>query len=137
MLICSLYNEINETTKLLQHPEFKASAGWLDCFKKRQQLTWKSIVGQAGLVDTTVTENYVHHILPKLIEKYKAKDIFNADETALFFKATPDKTLYYKNLAANHVKVEKERLSLLLCANMDGSEKLKPVLAKQQTQDAS
>jgi hypothetical protein len=97
MLICSLYNEINETTKLLQHPEFKASAGWLDCFKKRHPLTWKSIVVQAGLADTTVTENYVHQILSKLIEKYEAKDMFNADETALFYKATPDKRLYYMN----------------------------------------
>ncbi len=113
---------------MLKQTEFKASSGWLDGFKKRQQLSWKSIVGQAGLVDTDVTENYVNRVLPKLIENYEAKDIFNADETALFYKATPEKTLYYKQLPANHVKTEKERLSMLFCANMDGSEKLKPVL---------
>jgi hypothetical protein len=40
----------------------------------------------------------------------------------------PEKTLFYKDLPANHVKVEKERLSMLFCTNMDGSEKLKPIL---------
>jgi hypothetical protein len=29
----------------------------------------------------------------KIVEGYKAEDIFNADETGLFFKALPDKTL--------------------------------------------
>jgi hypothetical protein len=38
---------------MLQHPEFKASQGWLDCFKKRQNLSWKSIVGEAGLTIIT------------------------------------------------------------------------------------
>jgi hypothetical protein len=61
----------------------------------------------------------VNRVLPKLIENYEAKDIFNADETALFYKATPEKTLYYKQLPANHVKTEKERLSMLFCANME------------------
>jgi hypothetical protein len=59
---------------MLQHPEFKASQGWLDCFKKRQNLSWKSIVGEAGLVDNTTTENYINCILPKLIEPYEPKE---------------------------------------------------------------
>jgi hypothetical protein len=75
-----------------------------------------------------VVDNWLKNILPKLIKGYNARDIFNADETALFFRALPTKTLTYKNLDANSNKVCKERLSLLLCSNMDGSEKLKPVI---------
>ena len=67
------------------------------------------------------------NILPELISNYEPKDIFNADETALFYKAMPDKTMYYSNLDCNKTKICKERISLLLTANMDGSEKLKPV----------
>ena len=65
--------------------------------------------------------------MPKLIEKYELRDIFNGDESGLFYKATPNKTMIYKNMSANSVKSEKERLILLFCANADGSEKLKPV----------
>jgi hypothetical protein len=113
---------------MLGHTEFKASCGWLENFKKRQQISWKRIVGEAGLTDGNVTQNYISNVLPALIKTYNANDIFNADETALYYKAMPDKTLFYKNLPANHVAVEKERLTLLFCANMSGSEKLKPVL---------
>jgi hypothetical protein len=35
----------------------------------------------------------------KIVEGYKAEDIFNADETGLFFKALPDKTLAPKGEA--------------------------------------
>ncbi len=70
----------------------------------------------------------MNNILPDLIKDYEEHDIFNADETSLFYKALPDKTLHYKVLPCNEVKVHKERLSLLLCVNMDGSEKLKPLI---------
>jgi hypothetical protein len=112
---------------MLGHTEFKASCGWLEKFKKRQQISWKTIVGEAGLTDSNVTTNYITKVLPALIKTYDARDIFNADETALYYKAMPDKTLFYKNLPANHVSVEKERLTLLFCANMSGSEKLNPL----------
>ena len=107
---------------------FKASNGWLDGFKKRNNISFKSIVGEGGLVDVSTIENYRNVILPSLLKGYEPRDIFNADETALFYKALPNKTLYYKNLPANSVKVMKERLSVFFCANMDGSEKMRPVV---------
>jgi len=58
-----------------------------------------------------------------LSKDYEAHNIFNADEKSLFWRALPNKTMHYKGQACNSVKVEKERISLLLCTNMDGSEK--------------
>ena len=107
---------------------FKASNGWLEGFKKRNNISFKTIVGEGGLVDNSIIENYKKNILPNLLKDYEPRNIFNADETALFYKALPNKTLYYKNLPANSVKTMKERLSVLFCANMDGSEKMRPVV---------
>ena len=60
-----------------------------------------------------------------LIKDYEAREIFNA---------LPNKTMYFKGQACNNAKVEKERLSILLCTNMDGSEKIKPmVVYKSET----
>lgn len=52
-------------------------------------------------------------ILPDLIKDYTIDDIFNADETALFYKALPNKTNVYKIMKADDVKVAKERVWLL------------------------
>lgn len=63
-----------------------------------------------------------------LIKDYDIKDIFNCDETGLFFKALPEYSLQYSQRLNNDIKTSKERLTLLLCCNMDGSEKLKPLI---------
>ena len=55
-------------------------------------------------------------------------DIYNADETGLLFKAQATKTMQYKNMPANSVKINKERLSILLACNWSGKHKLKPVV---------
>ena len=111
--------------------DFKASNGWLDAFRKRNNISFKNVNGEAGLVDNSLIQNYKKVVLPNLLKDYNSDNIFNADETALFYKAMPNKTMIYKNMQANHVKVNKERLSLLLCANMSGTEKLKPVVIGQ------
>lgn len=48
----------------------------------------------------------------------------------LFFvwKAMPNKLMTYKNMASNSSKISKESISIMLTVNMDGSEKLKPIV---------
>lgn len=66
--------------------------------------------------------------LPHLLEGYQARDVFNADETGLFFKCLPDNTLTFKNQKCHGGKHSKQRVTLMIAANMDGSEKLKLLL---------
>lgn len=66
--------------------------------------------------------------MPALLAPYEEKDIFNADETGLFFKCLPDKTLTFKNEACHGGKLSKERVTCLLATNMTGTEKLKVLL---------
>ena len=108
----------------LGYTDFKASNGWITNFKKRNNISYKTISGEAGLVDNAVVERYISTTLPILIEEFKAENIYNADETALFYKAMPSKTMFFTGEKCNSVKENKERLSLLLAANMDGSDKL-------------
>ena len=44
---------------------------------------------------------------------------------ALFYKLLPNKTLHFKGDACVEGKSSKQRITALVCANMDGSEKLK------------
>jgi hypothetical protein len=56
--------------------------------------------------------------------KYSPKDIFNADEFGLFYSMLPDKTYTFKGASCRGIKVNKERITVLVCANLDGTEKL-------------
>ena len=58
-----------------------------------------------------------------------AEQIYNADETGLFFKMLPDRTLAMKNDArkAEGYKLAKDRTTVLFCVNKTGTHKLKPL----------
>jgi hypothetical protein len=73
--------------------------------------------------------------LRTLCSKYKDKDTFNMDETGLFWKLTPKRTLVTE--AGSSRKKSKDRITLALTTNADGSEKLEPwIMANQRTLDA-
>lgn len=76
---------------------FKASNGWLIKFMKRHNISFKKLCGESASVDTTVTDDWKEHTLPKIIEDYEPHNIFNADETGLFYKCLPDKTYALKS----------------------------------------
>ena len=62
--------------------------------------------------------------LPTLLEGYEARNVFNVDETGLFFKLLPDKSLIFKNEPCHGGKQSKDRITVLVGSNSDGSEKL-------------
>ncbi|XP_041359874.1 tigger transposable element-derived protein 4-like [Gigantopelta aegis] len=64
------------------------------------------------------------HLLSNIIERYEPADIYNVDETGIFLKLVPDKTMEFKNVQCHGGKLSKDRLTVLVCANMDGSDKL-------------
>jgi hypothetical protein len=61
--------------------------------------------------------------LPSFLEGYEPRDVYNADETGLFFNVLPERTLAYKGETCHGGKHSKDRLTLLLCVNSDGSDK--------------
>lgn len=98
---------------------FKASNGWLESFKRRHQLTFKAVCGEANDVDNAIVEDW-HKKLPQIIAGYAPENIANCDETALFYRAIPNKSLQFKGEKCIGGKLSKERLSVLLCAFADG-----------------
>ncbi|GBM97211.1 Tigger transposable element-derived protein 4 [Araneus ventricosus] len=78
---------------------------------------------QLGLMDLKASSGWFENLKKK---DYNPQNIFNADETGLLSKYVPDKTIAIKGEACHGGKKSKERV--LLCANMNGSEKLKPLM---------
>nr|XP_043069112.1 tigger transposable element-derived protein 6-like [Drosophila bipectinata] len=82
--------------KAMNIMDFKASSGWLDRFKHRHNIAFKKMCGESSSVDDDVCSEWKEK-LSDLIKDYEDKDIFNADETGLFYKCLPDRTYCFKN----------------------------------------
>lgn len=128
-----LMQKAEEFGRLLGEENFKCSNGWLDRFKQRHSITFGKVSGEAKSVNLVETEKWVAEVWPKLREGYSDHEIYNADETGIFFKLLPDKTLKFKNEKCIGGKLAKDRITALVCANMTGSDKRKLlVIGKSQ-----
>ena len=67
----------------------KASNEWLEYFKKCFGLRQTRIVGEAEDVPVIIIKARMER-LPEIIQGYSADDIWNMDESGLFFKAFPN-----------------------------------------------
>ena len=105
---------------------FSASNGWVSRFKDRHGLVFKKLVGQSVEVRVESTDAWLES-LPSLLRGYKPGDVYNADETGLFFNVLPDRTLAYKGEFFHGGKHSKNRLTVL-CVNSDGSDKQVPIV---------
>ena len=81
------------------------------------------VSGESNSAPTTAIAQWKTDVLPKLLQTYRSRDIFNADETGIFFEAMPHRMHVFKGKACHGGKKSKSCLTALLCANMDGSEK--------------
>ena len=99
------------------------SRDYFDKFCKRNNIGLQKIYGEAASVPQEKTNKWFKK-LPNLIKEYEPKDIFNVDELGLFYRLLPSKTYAEKNKKCFLGKKSKERITILLGSNMDGSEKL-------------
>ena len=106
--------------------EFKASNGWLQSFVKRNNIVFGGMHGEKADVDVDKVEEWKSRLM-SLCEGYDEKDIFNMDETGLFYRDTMKKTYHVKGEDCSGGKRSKERITLALCASITG-EKLKPLV---------
>ena len=73
---------------------FNASKGWFEKFQKRFGLKNVSLHGEVASADTAGAEEYVSNKFKAIIEEggYRPEQVFNMDETALFWRKMPSRT---------------------------------------------
>jgi hypothetical protein len=112
----------NNFGKQLAHSEDSISAAWIDRWKTRHNIVSKKICGELAAVRES--ELLLHEWkaikLRQILDTFSPRDVYNADETGLFWKALPDRTLAFKNERVSSSKLSKERVMCLVCANMAG-----------------
>lgn len=113
--------------------EWKCSNGFLERFKKRHNISFKVISGESASVNPDTINDWINR-MPDIINGYNPDDIFNMDETGLFYKVLPEKTLTFRGEKCSGGKRAKERLTVIICSNMSGTEKM-PLLVIGKSQN--
>jgi DDE superfamily endonuclease len=70
--------------------------------------------------------------LAEIILPYDLEDVYNANETGLFFRMLPSQTL--ASSSRSGMKKDKERITIFLAANATGTHKLKPLIIGKSAQ---
>lgn len=128
-----IYNRLKEIGESSINPDFVGSKGWLEKFKKRYAIHNVKIEGESASADHEAAKTYPHKI-QKIIEEqgYTPHQVFNADETALWWKKMPNRTfISKKEKSAAGFKASKDRITLLLCSNASGDLMTKPLLVNK------
>ena len=99
----------------------------MDRFRNRHAISFRTISGESAFIDDSTIEEWTNR-LPTILDGFEAKDVLNADETGLFYRATPDRSLVLSKEECKGGKKSKERFTVLLCSNFTGTEKLKPIV---------
>lgn len=112
--------------ELLQINNFTASCGWLQRLKKRTGMKWRCLTGDAAEADEQVAHEWIENVFIPLMAQYEENNVFNADEAGLFYKCLPGKTMAFKDDKCLNGKNSKERITIMVGSNMNGTEKLTP-----------
>ena len=99
------------------------SDGWIGKFLTRNGLKGVKLQGESGSADVEAIKEAMPDLL-ETIARYSPCDVFNMDETGLFYCMAPDRTIASRQMEG--MKKSKTRMTVALCANADGTEKLEP-----------
>ena len=136
-MICArakdLYDKIQVDTPSTSSetpPEFMASRGWFAGFRRRSGIHNVTRHGDAASSNKEAADAFVAEFASLIrSEGYLPQQIFNCDETGLFWKKMPNRTyITAEEKALPGHKPMKDRLTVLLCANASGDCKVKPLV---------
>ncbi|XP_068235710.1 tigger transposable element-derived protein 1-like [Palaemon carinicauda] len=102
---------------------FVASKGWFEKFKKRSGLRSVPLYGEAASADQEAALRYVKDKFQKLIKEggYLLEQVFNMNETSLFWKRMPSWMFLYKDeVKKPGFKAHKDRITLVMWGSAAG-----------------
>lgn len=109
---------------------FEASSGWLTRFKQRHGIRELDIQGEKLSGNIAAAEEFCNEFNRFVTEENLLPDqIFNVDETGLYWKCLPTTTLAAENEKnAPGYKASKDRITVMCCSNVSGTHKSKLVV---------
>ncbi len=111
-------------------PNYEASLGFISRFFSRHNA--KSFIASGDADECPDVESVIQpcwdEVLQPVLLQYRPQDIFNCDETSFFYQMMPWHTYAFHAEKVRGIEPSKKRITLMLTANMDGTEKLPCVI---------
>ena len=104
------------------------SNGWLSSFTARHSFRQFKLHGESGSADIAAIEAHLPGLFRDLA-KYDPRDIYNMDETALYYRMAPDRTIAARQIEG--YRRDKSRITVAFTVNSDGSHKPEPFFIGQ------
>lgn len=116
-----------------KYRNFKLSEKWFTNFKKRHEMKFKKLNGEASSVPED-TEEKMNTIRSAILESgFPANRIYNFDETGLEYRSLGNYTYALKGDMCRGRKQDKTRVSILFGVNGDGSDFRTFVIGKSKS----
>ena len=119
-----------DLAKQMKKTNFVATDGWFQRRKKRENIVYKHIYGEQNDADAPAAASWLEVQWPKIIADYSPDDVYNADETGLFYRTLPEHTYLFKYETVRGCKVSKDRVTGLCWVNMSGKNQRLLVIGK-------
>jgi hypothetical protein len=108
--------------------DFKATDGWLTRWKEKDSIIYRKLHEEKQDCDGSATGNWLQTEWKTLLNTYSPDDIFNTDETGLYYGDTPNYCMIFKNDSASAGKKVRDRNTVLLTCNMMETIKMTPLV---------
>ena len=105
----------------LEIVDFHYSNGWMNRFKMRYGISCRKLCGESASVSQDLV-SAGRTQAKGVLKDYQPRDVYNMDETGLFYQMLPDRSLTTGEYSRG-TKKAKARISLAVCSNADGSDK--------------
>ena len=105
------------------HPDWQGYGSFITRWTKRYGIVNRAISRSKGsAVPLDELETWKETVLLPTLKRYSPNDVYNGDETALFYKCLPHRTYCFNGDKPAGSAKRKDRLTLLIITNMDGSD---------------
>ena len=93
---------------------FLASNGWLDRWKNRYGIVYKKAHGEKVDADVSAADQWISTTLLDVLLRYTPDDVYNANETSLYWHALPNGSHVFKEGQLSAGKIAKDCITVLV-----------------------
>ncbi|KAF7690705.1 Tigger transposable element-derived protein 6 [Cucumispora dikerogammari] len=105
---------------------------WLSRFKDKYGIKFKISKIKFESANTVAAEKFLKTV-KTLISKYKVKNIFDCDETGLYYKSMSRKSFSFIDDNCKGVNVFKKRVTRLFCCSLANEKQKSLIIGKSKT----